>query len=169
MLPSTCQMVVSTGAARLLWNAGGSAVITCNPAGRGMLINSSTVAGTIPAPKFCPLIMFFPTAPTSGSCPVFTGQRSEPGFVTISGAAAAGCSIACTPRCTPQAVLICAETAVETVLSELTSVMGAPPLPPSPPPFPLGVEPPALLPPPVELPPLPLPPALPFPLPPEPG
>src|ERR1700674_5826622 len=53
--------------ARLLWNSGGSILGSSMPAGRGMLINSSTVASTIPAPKSWPLTMFFPTASRSGS------------------------------------------------------------------------------------------------------
>src|ERR1700746_826450 len=79
---------------------------------------------------------FLPTASRSGSWPVFTGHRSLPGDVTISGRKTGGGTKACTPTWTPQAALICAATAELTVGSWFTSVMGPdpsipPPLPPS--------------------------------------
>ncbi len=82
-----------------------------------MLINSSTVAGTIPAPRSWPLITFLPTSSRSGSCPVFTCPPFLARFSHQFRHCRRGCGVACTPACTPQAALICAATAGLTVLS----------------------------------------------------
>ena len=54
-------------AVRILLRSGGSCVATSRPGGRGRLISSSSVASTMPAPRFSPSITFLPTLARSGS------------------------------------------------------------------------------------------------------
>src|SRR5689334_17911353 len=106
------QIVVSTGAERRSWKAGNPLFGGCMSAGRGILIISSTVVGTI----------LGSTLPTSGSVPVFTGQRSTPGLVACSGSiAAARVAGSVGPTLTPAAALIWAATLALTTGIRLTS------------------------------------------------
>ena len=82
----------------------------------------------MPAPRSRPSTTFLPTCTRSGSCPVFTGQRSIPGRVTRSGAG--GGSAWRSPMIAwwmPAAVLIIAATSSLTTGSVSTSAIGPSP------------------------------------------
>src|SRR5215469_79333 len=75
-------------------------------------------------------MMFLPTFARSWSWPVFTGQRSVPGFSTCAASAGASDSDACSAAVpSPAAALIFAATTGDTTLSAFTSVIGAPSAP----------------------------------------
>src|SRR5215467_6164018 len=129
MVATILQMVISATPARTLVNCGGSREGSVNPGGRGRLTSSSTVASTIPAPRSAPPITFLPTLARSWSWPVFTGQRSEPGWSRspTGGGAAGAASGGAGAAPSPAAALICAATAALTTGRELTSVIGPAP------------------------------------------
>src|SRR5438876_500393 len=128
IVASILQMVSSVTPVRTLINCGGSLVGSAKPGGRGRLVNSSTVASTMPGFRSTPLITFLPTLALSGSWPVLTGQRSVPGLSScgITGAASSGAAKGSAAGATPSpaAFLILAATAGLTTLRVLTSVIG---------------------------------------------
>src|SRR6266436_3441523 len=130
IVASILQMVTSATPSRTSLNAGGSFFGSSRPGGRGRLVNSSMVVSTMPRPRSTPSITFLPTLALSGSWPVLTGQRSDPGVSCCgrTGAASSGAAngAAAGPAPSPAAALICAATSGLTTPSVLTSVMGPP-------------------------------------------
>src|SRR5713101_316952 len=127
IVTSILQMVISVTPARTLLNAGGSLLGSSKPGGRGKVISSSKLVSTMPAPRLFPSITFLPTFALSGSVPVLTGQRSDPGLSSGAGAATAAHGAAWgAPPVNPHACLILAATLGLTTGRAFTSVIGPP-------------------------------------------